>query len=155
MDIAGGYSLRIAGGSENTFDGCYIGLDTIARGTAANADIYLASAATRNVFRNCFISGYAEHATNYNFVNAAASGAIDRFVLFQDCIFHNPSTLSAGTAMTGGAIASHASVGGTIILKDCVVIGCSEIATADTSTVIVSMTAPTADGGGLGLAATR
>lgn len=127
--------LLIDGGSENVFDSCYIGLDTAAR-SVANANVRFtkngSTAATRNVFRNCVFPAYADNA-GVLFVQAAESGGTDRYQLFDNCIFMN-ATNSAATTMTA-AIAHHASTGGHIIIKDCMLIGCSDW-TASDSTVV-------------------
>lgn len=105
-------TLWISDGDENTFDGCYIGLDTVARSTT-NAEIEFSDQSQRNIFRNCFITAWADNA-GHLFVLADGAQDIDRFVMFEDCIFHNATTASA-TAMTV-AMDLHASLGGTVIL---------------------------------------
>src|SRR4030067_768570 len=54
MDTADNYSLKLTG-SENLFENCVIGLDTIARGTAATYEMVLSGGATRNTFPNCIL----------------------------------------------------------------------------------------------------
>lgn len=88
-DVAGAYSLMIDGGAENTIENCFIGLDTIARGSAANSEILIDTAATRNIIKNCFISSYPEHTTNSPQVKLADATAIDRFLWFKNCTFYN------------------------------------------------------------------
>ncbi len=83
---AGSAVLEITGGEENTFDGCYIGLDTVAR-TAANASVRFGSAATRNTFRDCFFPIWATAASPL-FIDAASANDIDRFAFFKNCMFH-------------------------------------------------------------------
>lgn len=129
-DDAGSASLHLDGASENTFDNCMIGLDTIARSTS-NAEILIdvgTGACTRNIFRRCFISSYADNAGHF-FVAAAASGAIDRYVWFDDCTFYN-AVGSAATTMTAG-MSIHATVGGLFLLTGSTAfIGCTDIANA-------------------------
>lgn len=81
---AGSYSLKVSG-SENVFERCAIGLDTIVR-AAANCELWLASGAARNVFRRCRFLSYSEEATK---VLVLAEEGIDRWNEFEDCIFQN------------------------------------------------------------------
>jgi hypothetical protein len=54
MDVAGAGSLKIDGGSENLFEDCVIGLDTVTR-TTSTAELLFDSAASRNAFRGCTV----------------------------------------------------------------------------------------------------
>lgn len=117
--------LSLSGAEENLFDSCWIGLDTINRSTT-NATLELASASTRNIFRNCMFPVLADNAGAL-FVKAASSGDIDRYVLFQNCIFHN-AVYSTATTMTTGFSVS-ASVGGTVILDGCSILGATDWST--------------------------
>jgi hypothetical protein len=150
-DDAAAASLKISGGSENTFDRCYIGLDTVPRSTT-NAEIELVSAATRNVFIDCFISSFADNA-GHLFVKIDGSGDIDRFVLFRNCEFYN-AVESTGTAMTQ-AMNVHNTCGGMVILKDCAMIGATDWCEADNGNVYINGTAATAGSDGIMLALTR
>ena len=140
VDRAGSENLLISGGEENTFDNCYIGLDTAAR-SAANANVRFASAATRNSFRNCFFAMQADAASPI-FIDANTSGAIDRWAWFKGCMFHNGIN---STATTVNLVASvHASAGGTIILQDCANIGATEWETTASTNVYINMPVPDA-----------
>lgn len=152
-DIAGAYSLNISAGAENLIENCTIGVDTITRGAAANAEIKVDTAATRNEFRNCKILGLTNHATNWKFLDASASGCIDRYLSFSDCIFLN-ATGSTGTALTQ-AFDVHASMGGNIILDRTSVVGATDIADADTGLVYSTMGAAAVSTGSLAVAVTR
>jgi hypothetical protein len=108
QDVSGAYSVKMSGGTENLFDDSTIGVDTIARGTAANSAVLFAAVANgtdtnaRNIFRNCRFLQYAE-ATNAPMVKRDTSGS-DRFNLFQWCQFINTGT-SVGAqvfALTAG-----------------------------------------------------
>lgn len=113
-------SLILTGGSENMFESCTIGVDTVARSTT-NAQIELLSSATRNQFKNCLILTYASNSGHF-FVKAnAASSAIDRWVIFDGCGFINPID-SAATTMTD-AMAVSASLSGSIVLINTYKIG--------------------------------
>lgn len=130
-DEAGSCNLKISGGGENLFEKCCIGLDTVAR-TGANANVELLSATTRNIFRDCIFPCLAD-AADPLFVKADGAGDIDRFVLFDRCIFIN-ATNSTGTAMTA-AINAHASAGGHVIVKDCMLVGANDWTAADSTVV--------------------
>lgn len=140
--------MKVTGGSENTFSGCTIGIDTVAR-TAANATIEFSGGATRNVFSGCIFPAYATGSGANGFIiYGAAAGAIDRFNLFDNCAFIN-GTKSAGTAITD-LISLPASAGGMIVLKNSITAGFTGLgdATAIGQTYI-DMAAPSASAGGL------
>jgi len=135
MDVAGAASLSLQG-AENLFEECVIGLDTIARGTAANSEILLdgsGNSAARNVFRRCIIPTNAEANTHQFLI--ANSSSMDRVLIFEDCIFYNPVD-SAATAMTE-AFDLHASQGGTIVLKNCGLYGAAEWDAGDTGNILI------------------
>ena len=117
-DEAASYHLQIDGGEENVFERCYIGLDTANR-TAANANLHLDNSATRNAFYHCFFPMRAD-AADPLFVKITGTDGIDRFVLFDNCIFHN-----FGTTLTQ-AMSVPNSLGGNVIIKDCMAIGATE-----------------------------
>lgn len=87
-DIADAYSLHLSG-AENVFEDCIIGLDTVARGTAANSDLYIAAGGLRNIFRRCLFIARVEHNTNSPHVKIAggAMGNAGLIVMFEDCKF--------------------------------------------------------------------
>ena len=122
QDATGAYSLSLNGGSENTFDGCYIGADTIGRGTASNSEILLKGGATRNIFRDCYVVTFAE-ANTHQFLIKGSSG-IDRFCMFDNCVFYNPVQSTATTMLEAFDITAGGSPNGMIIVKDCMLIGC-------------------------------
>lgn len=99
-DIAGAFSVSLTG-SENIFEDCTIGLDTIARGTNANSGLLVDGSATRNEFRNCRFIAQVEHSTNHVHVRLADATAIDRYLLFKDCLFYymSPNYATDATAI--------------------------------------------------------
>jgi len=142
---ADSYSLKLYGGSENLFDGCYFGTDTRDR-DAANANVLIRKnasnvAATRNVFRNCLFSMRATD-TDPLFVNANEVGGMDRFTLFQNCAFINSGTSTLTVAMT-----INAAQGGTIVLDKCTLVGASNWSANTTVVQNSSGAAAIADGG--------
>lgn len=150
MDTANNYSLQLSGGSENLFEGCTIGLDTIARGTAANSELRLVSGATRNTFRKCIFETYAE-ANTHQFLLVPSAG-LDRWTLFDDCVFVNmPTGTASGTTMTEAFdVTGGGSPDGLIILKGCTGVGFSDWeANTESAKVWIDGAAPTNNTSGL------
>ncbi len=132
---AGTRSLTIAGtNGEHYFQDCVIGLDTIPRGTAASAEIEFTGATTRNYFRKCLILSRTD-GTNHDQVLIGVGG-IDRWVIFDDCIFWN-DTQGGGTAA-----AEHlnvvASSGGKVLLNNCTTLGATAVETTNHGDVFLS-----------------
>ena len=128
-DEASSANLKIDGGAENTFDGCFIGLDTAARSTT-NANVELVGNTARNTFRNCIFPAFADN-SGVLFIKVDGNGDIDRWVLFDNCTFINVDN-SAATTMTV-AINAHSACGGHIIIKDCSLMGATNwVASANT-----------------------
>lgn len=119
---AGSRHIKISGG-ENQFVNCTIGEDTTSR-TNANASVELAGGTARNEFRNCvfpFDSGDG----NSLGVKVAAGG-MDRFHLFDKCMFIN-AIKSGATSMTAlGAITAQTSPAGMLVYRDCGLVGIAE-----------------------------
>ena len=132
-DSAGSRHLKLTGDGERLFKDCVIGIDTADRG-AANANLELSSAAVRDIFEDCIFLCQADAATPV-FVNANASGAIDRFAYFKKCLFMN-GVGSTATSMTE-AMTVHASAGGIIILHDCQLVGAGDWEKVQSSNVYV------------------
>lgn len=131
MDVAGARSLAVTG-AENLFRHCYIGLNTVIRGTMTT-EIYLTTGA-RNVFEDCMIDSY----TSLSTFKAVTVGASDRFVLFKNCMFNAVQNITSAVAPTG-AIAS-GSVNGSVLLFNCGTFGYADVTTADdTKTLQLSM----------------
>ena len=135
QDATGAYSLQVTG-SENLFEKCIIGLDTVGRGSAVNSELRLpaSSSATRNIFRDCIFLTYADVA-GHQFV-WADTNAIDRFILFDNCKFINSAIHSGGATMTE-AMHLPAQMGGSVILNNCSLFGATEWEAGDTGEVLV------------------
>jgi hypothetical protein len=138
QDTAGNYSLRVTG-SENLFEDCTIGLDTISRATATY-EMYFDGGATRNIFRRCRIITYAGHNT-MTFLTVPANG-LDRWNLFEDCIFINmPTGVASGTTMTQAfSVTGGGSPDGLIMLKNCAIIGATNSESAASNKVFYTAT---------------
>jgi len=117
--------VSMSGAEENLFENCWIGADTIARSTT-NATLELASASTRNIFRNCMFPVLADNAGAL-FFKAASAADVDRYVLFQNCMFHNAVNSTATTMTTGFSLS--ATLGGTVILDACSILGATDWST--------------------------
>ena len=108
-DYAGSNSLTIGGGtvqaSENRFQGCYIGLNTVVRGTAATYEVRIQGSTTalmpaRTIFEDCHFDSYA-NTTSWRAVSIGAN--VDRFVKFKNCEF-SASVNLPGVAIPAGAL---------------------------------------------------
>lgn len=129
MDTAGARSLAVTG-AENTFEKCYIGLDTVIRATQT-AEVTIGNIA-RTVFEDCFLNTYTSLST-FKMVTYTAP---DRFVLFKNCIINAVQNITSAVAPTG-ALAAATSVNGQIILINTPVIGFADVSTADDSRILV------------------
>lgn len=115
-------SLLLTAAEENTFEGCTIGLDTVTR-TGANASLELTGSCPRNVFRNCLFPIFTD-AADPLFVKADTGNCNERFLIFENCIFTNP-TNGSSTTLTK-AMKLSATGNGFIYLKDCMVKGVTD-----------------------------
>lgn len=127
-DTAGARSLAVTG-AENTFQHCYIGLNTVIRATQTT-ELYVTTGG-RNIFEDCMIDSY----TSLSTFKAFTAGAPDRFVLFKDCIFNAVQNITSAVAPTG-AIAS-GSVNGSILVMGGGVFGYADVTTADDTKTLV------------------
>jgi hypothetical protein len=92
---AGSYSLKVTG-SENLFDRCCIGYDSILRGAGEMPELWLATGCSKAFFRNCMVLTMSDTATASPVkVDATNLG----YVEFENCIFVNTST-NWGTSLT-------------------------------------------------------
>lgn len=122
-------------GSENKFDNCYIGADTVARGNnAAWSCVKFGTGsteqATRNVFRDCIFPAFADD-TEGAFIRATAANDTQRWNLFERCVGVNTgtSTLAAAVVWTDTT--------GICLLKDCAFYGVTDVTAADSTYVQV------------------
>ena len=101
---------------ENIFDGCTIGLDTMAR-SAANASVEFAGSSKRNVFRNCRFPAIASASTPL-YLTSSGTNPLETFQLFENCAFINQQANGSGTTLA--AVATLAASGnGNVILRNC------------------------------------
>lgn len=150
---SGSYTLKLYGGSENVFDNCYFGADTTDRSTS-NSNILLRknasnTASTRNIFRDCIFAMRATAGTP-TFIDANESGGIDRFALFQRCLFTN-----FGSSAVAAVVAFHASQGGYVIIDNCTAVACTDWTASDTATVQIAGPVPNGDTSGMAVASDK
>lgn len=132
---AGGRSLTIgSGGSgECYFQNCTIGLDTIQR-TAANASLEFLAGSPRNTFRNCFFPADIGSSGNAAVFVKVLTGGVDRYNVFDNCLFFNDTKSGASTMDQAFSVASAA--GGMLWLNQCAVFGTTALETAPTANII-------------------
>ena len=148
--LAGMRSLTVVGEGENLFIGCTIGLDTITRATNANASLEFLSGTARNTFRQCNFQALVSDASDVHVL--VQSGGMDRYALFDDCMFFN-AVDSTATAMSAAITNAGGSPAGSIILNNCISVGATAIAT--TGAVYVNqISAAGATTTGIGIKAT-
>ncbi len=149
MAIDGGASLMLNGAAECFFEGCTIGVDTIAAATGF-VNLLIDSDAKRCVFRDCLFLLYSGN-SGCAFVEVADSAGFDRFLMFDRCTFLNDNTEGA-KALAGAFVipAGMGSVTHRIVLRDCAILGASEVEANNRGIVYMDRGAITA-GGNAGL----
>lgn len=140
-------SLVGTGASENEFVNCTIGLDTIDRG-ATNYELEFTAACTRNRFRDCLFLRRTVTAGNGGGFAKFGAGSLDRFVIFERCLFHN--SIVGGGAVLTAAMLIDAAAGGTVIIKNPLVVGATDWCVSS-SAILWSDNQPSAATVGLGL----
>ncbi|KKL25162.1 hypothetical protein LCGC14_2408080 [marine sediment metagenome] len=150
QDATDAYSLSLTG-DENMFERCVIGLDTVGRGTASNSEIQLVTGqtATRNIFKDCIILTNAD-AAGHQFIKSTGDLSLDRFLMFDNCNFINSGVNAGGATMTE-AFDLSTTMGGTIILKDCSLFGCTEWDAGDGGDIQIVGASGIATTSGIGL----
>lgn len=145
-DTAGARSLVVSG-SENLFENCYIGLDTVIRTTQV-AEVALSGSPTRNIFKDCFISTYTSTTA---FLPVTVAATMDRFTIFKNCAFlaaANITSAAAPAAVFGG---STASINGVIHLINPYT-NCTQYTAADSTRVVALGNSGVATGHLIGIA---
>ncbi len=143
-DVAGSRSLLMSG-SENTFKGCYIGLDTVLRATQTSEVEITAGA--RNYFEACHFESYTSLST---FKAVVIATGCDRWMKFKDCDFTACQNITSATAPTGAI--GITTMNGQVFMKSPYVYGYAQITTADNAYVQVLGNDGTATGHKIGIA---
>lgn len=120
---AGSRSLKISTTGENVFDTCTIGVDTVTR-TQANASVEFAAAVPRNQFRDCLFP-FMGSAAGVLGILGTGNGCVDRFQLFDRCLFIN-AIKSTSTTMTVLSSFTTASPGGLLLFNRSVLVGITD-----------------------------
>jgi len=137
-DEAGTYNLQVLG-SENVFESCYIGQDTVMR-SAANANVRFGDGtgtgdqASRNVFKNCIFVMCADETTPV-FIQTGHIYDSGRWELFKDCTFINTGSAYAGGDTIAAGVSWHADTNGWCLLQNCGFVGCTDVTAADSTKV--------------------
>ena len=113
-----------ADAAENTFVGCVLGNNTIAR-SAANCAVNFTGGAPRTFFEDCYFVMMSSAATPVH-VAIAATG-IDRFAIFKNCFFHSHGTTLTQAIDSNISDTTNRQV---FILGDSVSVGATDIADA-------------------------
>jgi len=141
--VDGGASLKVVG-SENKFAGCTIGVDTISAGTGMVGILFAGAdgGGARNLFDKCHVSMLAGH-TGAAWVEVSGVTSIDRYNIFDGCLFTN--TNFTNFAMASGFVipAIAANRPSRIFLKDCVGYGASKWDASDRGILFGNMDAIT------------
>ena len=113
-----------AGGAENYFGHCNVGLDTVVR-TGTNSSIeWSGNSCQRNYFEDCNFVIDSGDGDGFIFY-AAAAAAADRFQLFKRCIFIN--AIQSGATAVAALASLAASMGGMIVMFDCMTVGFTKL----------------------------
>ena len=99
MDVDGAASLWLAN-SENLFERCYIGLETVGLANAGATVMQISGAVSRNLFDGCIFSCRATHA-DFRMIEVQASGLQDMGGYFRNCAFTNSGIFTGGAASDG------------------------------------------------------
>lgn len=122
----GARAMLISGNTgENTFRNCIFGVDTVSR-TVANYTLEFTGGSPRNWFMDCEFEMDAGAATPAHLYTAAGA-AIDRYAIFERCIFGNATGSAATTINQVASIA--AAAGGLFIMKQTVWYGATHLQT--------------------------
>lgn len=138
--IDGCASLNLAGTAmENTFVDCTIGLDTIDAAAGVALLLINGTGCGRNIFRNSHFTMNAG-SNDARFVELSANAALDRYTIFDRCLFINTKT----SLLTAFAIpADFDSANKRFLLKDCAGVGFAKWDSTDKVAVFGNMNAVT------------
>lgn len=125
--------LLMNGSGEDYFENCTIGLDTVDRaGTGANVRFTACKNTARVEFKGCRFISITDNSTFTPLVVPAAS--IDRYLIFDDCLFINPGVASGRTQLAE-AFDISATAGGIVILKQTFVADMAAVEATNTNRV--------------------
>lgn len=142
-DVAGSRTLKLSG-SENTFDGCTIGLTTAIRATMTT-EVEI-SAGARNMFRNCDFETYTSLST---FKMISVATGCDRYVKLYDCNHVAIQNITSAVAPTG--LIGITTMNGQVLVKNNMMYGFAQYVTADNAYVQMLGTSGVATGHLIGI----
>lgn len=131
MDVAGARSLTVSG-SENIFQHCYIGLDTVLRATnvvEVGVTGTAGALAARNIFEDCVFNTYTSSTTG----KIIAASYVDRFLILKNCMVCSVEGITSAAVPTGAI--STANMNGKVWVMGCGVFGPADWTTADDTNV--------------------
>lgn len=148
QDASGACSLKLNGAEENLFLNCQIGLDTQGTRGGDSSEILVDGSAVRNVFQGCLINAFIS-AAGHSLVKLADNSAVDRYLMFRDCVFLSES-LNNATAMTSAFSVPASMVTAYLILHNCSAVGITAWESSSRGKTYGNMVAAAASvGGGL------
>jgi hypothetical protein len=143
--VDGACALNMASGaSENVFERCTLGVDTVDAPTGVVAVMFPATGGiARNRWIDCDFTIHAGHA-GAAFLEFPAAVGVDRYQIFRDCLFINDSLTQMTSAFTVNSDFGTASTGNKkLILKDCWMVGAPQYDATQTHYVIANSPAVT------------
>ena len=143
----------VAEGDSTTWRNCEFGAATVkttaARPTMLIDKIVGSTGMLDNNFFDCNFVSYTSAAARF-FIKVAASGDGQRYAMFRGCSFFNWALAAGGTAMTSAIYAPSGSELAIILDANCIVVGCTDIATsANNVGVYINAAVPTAATSGI------
>lgn len=123
QDVDGAYSIKVSG-SENLFEKCTFGVDTVARNNSTNNNYVMELTGVRNIFRDCL---FLAHPTDAAAMFVEVTGSGGRWNMFERCTFIANPDIGGYTEPT--AVFDHKATASSILLKDCTVLGVTDWAT--------------------------
>lgn len=128
-DDATSRSLKVSG-SENIFEHCYIGLDTVIRATQTT-EVEI-SAGARIIFERCHFETYTSLST---FKMVSVATGCDRFIKFVDCDFVAVQNITSAVAPTGAI--GITTMNGQVLVRNPYLYGFANYVTADNAYVVM------------------
>jgi hypothetical protein len=114
-------SLVMTSASENTFVNCTFGVDTALR-TGTNYNLEFVNHCARDIFRGCTFTQYVDADAPKHILSVNTT--LDRFVLFDGCLFINNNGTTGGSTVTDLMLNElNTNQGGNIIIKDSMLVG--------------------------------
>jgi len=129
LDDATSRSLKVTG-AENLFTHCYIGLDTIIRGTA-QAEVEIGDIA-RTIFEDCIFNTYTS-ADGFLMIKYAAA---DRFIMLKNCIVMAVQNITSAT-QPAAALSASTTLNGNVIVHGTAFYGFDNVTAADDTKVLI------------------